>query len=116
MFLVKVVERQKEQKKIDKMKAELQFVGAVKPKSHIVFVDDEEEALKFDPAKFFDTDPDLVNRFHNRPRKHQLEEEIFEEPEEIQDHKKRKYKELESRAKRRYVVSLSFLFLFSSLW
>jgi U3 small nucleolar RNA-associated protein 11 len=96
-----VVESQKERKKIEKMKAELQFVGVVRPSNHTVFVDDEEEALNFDAAKYFDTEPELVNRFHNRLRKHQLEEDVFEEGEDVQQHKKRKYKELESRVKRK---------------
>ncbi|KAJ1660437.1 hypothetical protein IWQ61_000654 [Dispira simplex] len=40
---------------------------------HTVFVDNEEELEKFDPAKYFDTVPELTSRTFNRPRLHQLE-------------------------------------------
>ncbi|KAG0216527.1 UTP11-like, U3 small nucleolar ribonucleoprotein [Mortierella sp. GBA30] len=46
--------------------------AAQKPKNHIVFVDTEEEVKTFDPAKHFDTAPELVHRKFNRPRKSQL--------------------------------------------
>merc|ERR1712065_67561 len=67
-------ETQKEAKKIEKMQNELQFIGVVKPKSHIVFVDSDEDIEEFDAAEYFDTDPALVGRFYNRPRKCDLEE------------------------------------------
>lgn len=58
-----------EVKKVDKLSQNLHFVGMQKPKSHIVFVDDEEEAEQFDAAAHFDTEPELVDRHFNRPRK-----------------------------------------------
>eukprot|EP01043_Picozoa_sp_COSAG02_P013742 COSAG02_NODE_555_length_20407_cov_11.072878_11_plen_155_part_00 len=89
--------------KVDKMSANLQFVGVAKPKSHsasipavaarqqrwhctccycadrpvraVVFVDDEEEAKSFDAAKHFNTAPELVDRHFNRPTKEQLKSE-----------------------------------------
>ncbi len=99
------VELQKERLKLAKMQAELQFVGAVRPAHHTVFVEDEEEAQRFDAAEFFDTAPELVGRFHNRPRRRQLEEEeAAEEPEEAREKKQRRYRELESRSKRRAIL------------
>ncbi|KAF9325146.1 UTP11-like, U3 small nucleolar ribonucleoprotein [Podila minutissima] len=47
-----------------------------KPKNHIVFVDNEEEVKKFDPAKHFDTAPELVHRKFNRPRTSQLKKDL----------------------------------------
>ncbi|KAG0007950.1 UTP11-like, U3 small nucleolar ribonucleoprotein [Entomortierella chlamydospora] len=51
--------------------------AAQKPKNHIVFVDNEEEVKKFDPAKHFDTAPELVHRKFNRPRTSQLKKELI---------------------------------------
>ncbi|KAF9361565.1 UTP11-like, U3 small nucleolar ribonucleoprotein [Mortierella sp. AD094] len=50
--------------------------AAQKPKNHIVFVDNEEEVKTFDPAKHFDTAPELVHRKFNRPRTSQLKKEL----------------------------------------
>ncbi|KAG0246418.1 small-subunit processome [Mortierella sp. GBAus27b] len=47
----------------------------VKPKNHIVFVDTEDEVKGFNPAKHFDTLPELVNRKFNRPKVEQLKKE-----------------------------------------
>ncbi|KAF8977462.1 UTP11-like, U3 small nucleolar ribonucleoprotein [Entomortierella lignicola] len=47
-----------------------------KPKNHIVFVDKEEEVKSFDPAKHFDTAPELIHRKFNRPRTEQLKKEL----------------------------------------
>lgn len=52
-------------------------VDSSKPKKqakHTIFVDDEEEVKAFDPAKHFDTVPELVERKFNRPRKEQIEQ------------------------------------------
>ena len=48
-----------------------------KSKKHTVFVDDLQEAKSFDPARHFDTHPDLVGRAFNRPRLGQLAEGGF---------------------------------------
>jgi U3 small nucleolar RNA-associated protein 11 len=99
------VELQKERLKLARMQAELQFVGAVRPARHTVFVEDEDEAERFDAAEFFDTAPELVGRFHNRPRRRQLEEEeAAEEPEEVREKRQKRYRELESRTKRRALL------------
>ncbi|KAF9107414.1 UTP11-like, U3 small nucleolar ribonucleoprotein [Mortierella sp. GBA35] len=49
--------------------------AAAKPKNHIVFVDSEEAVKTFDPAKHFDTAPELVHRKFNRPRTSQLKKD-----------------------------------------
>lgn len=76
---------QKERHAIEKAQGELQFVGVEKPKSHIVFVDSVDDARNFDVAEYFDTAPELVGRFHNRPRKAQLEEPLFVEGDDNSD-------------------------------
>ncbi|KAF9897764.1 UTP11-like, U3 small nucleolar ribonucleoprotein [Lobosporangium transversale] len=48
-----------------------------KPKNHIVFVDNEDEVKSFDPAKHFDTAPELVHRKFNRPRTEQLKKQLI---------------------------------------
>ena len=104
------MEKQKEEKQVERLKSELHFIGAEKSSKHIVFVDsdeneDEDEAVNnFDVAKFFDTEPELLGRFHNRPRKKDLEQEDFEEPDEIGKRKRKKYKELGSRIKRKALL------------
>ncbi|RKO91661.1 small-subunit processome [Blyttiomyces helicus] len=75
-------------KKIDRLKANLHFLdtdlpGAdeadandddedaalAPPKTqHTIFVDDEESAKTFDPAKHFDTPAEILHRKYNRPR------------------------------------------------
>jgi U3 small nucleolar RNA-associated protein 11 len=57
------------------MKRNLHGIGVPVKRKHIVFVDTEEEAKSFDAAEHFDTEPELVNRTFNRPRRAQLEEE-----------------------------------------
>ncbi len=98
-------ERQKERRKLARLKAELQFVGVERPASHVVFVEDEDAALQFDAARHFGTAPELLGRFHNRPRLEQLEEEIAQEPEEAREKKRQRYRELESRGKREAVLN-----------
>ncbi len=56
----------------------------------------------FDVAAYFDTAPELVGRFHNRPRLSQLEDEEFAaDADELGKRKRESYKELESRMKRK---------------
>lgn len=64
-----------ERKKIEKLKAQLHLLetDSEKPKnSHVLFVDDEKEAKKANPAKLLDTHPSLLNRTFNRLRTSQL--------------------------------------------
>ena len=99
-----VAERQKEAKKIERMKAELQFVGTERPSSHIVFVDSDEDVEKFDAAEFFDTEPELLQRFHNRPRRQDLEQVEFKDSKAATAKKRKRYQELGSRLKRKRVL------------
>eukprot|EP00002_Diphylleia_rotans_P004652 TRINITY_DN13532_c0_g1_i1.p1 TRINITY_DN13532_c0_g1~~TRINITY_DN13532_c0_g1_i1.p1 ORF type:complete len:257 (+),score=81.94 TRINITY_DN13532_c0_g1_i1:50-820(+) len=71
-----MLQKTKEDKKVEKMKEELHFAAAASESSerkHTIFVEDDEEAATFDPAKHFDTHPSLLNRAFNRPRLSDLE-------------------------------------------
>lgn len=59
--------------KINRLKEDIQLIGDVRPKTHKIFVNNEEELDSFDAAKHFDTLPELMERTHNRPRLSQLE-------------------------------------------
>lgn len=54
--------------KVRKLKESLHLIGEQKVKSHKVFVDSEQEREGFDPAAHFNTAPELVGRFYNRPK------------------------------------------------
>lgn len=54
------------------MQQSLHLIGAPTSNQHVVFVDDEKEAQRFDPARHFDTAPELLDRSYNRPRLAQL--------------------------------------------
>lgn len=58
-------------KQIERLESELLLKSSGK---HTVFVDTEKQAVKFNPAEFFDTDEALVERRENRLRKSQLED------------------------------------------
>ncbi|CEP18573.1 hypothetical protein [Parasitella parasitica] len=79
--------------------------------NHIVFVDSEKQARKFNPVKHLDTLPELVNRKFNRPRISTLRETAIVAPHtgrELKDIKKereRLYMELQSRMKREEELS-----------
>lgn len=68
-------------KKIEKLKDSVQFVGGVKPKHHTLFVNDDEEFDGFDPEKHFQTPAELLKRTYNRLRHDQLEKITNEKPE-----------------------------------
>ncbi|CAG8512614.1 6108_t:CDS:2 [Funneliformis mosseae] len=89
----------------------IEFEGKIKEKiksqpQHIIFVDTPKEAKTFDPAKHFDTLPELVNRKFNRPRIETLQNEVIMFPEDETElillHKQKliKYKELSARMQR----------------
>ncbi|KAL7749844.1 hypothetical protein RI367_004720 [Sorochytrium milnesiophthora] len=68
------------EKKIAKLKDAIHIIDGddtavtdVPKAKHTIFVDDEQEAKHFDPAKHFNTHPSLVNRRHNRPTLDMLE-------------------------------------------
>ena len=58
--------------KVERMQQSLHMIGAPAANQHVVFVDGEEEAQAFDPARHFDTAPELLDRSYNRPRLAQL--------------------------------------------
>lgn len=112
------LKRAEERKRIEKLEEAVQFMGLAKPqkglpRKHTVFVEDEEQAEKLDPAEFFGTHENLLDRSFNRPRLDQLEKGEFMPDEVLEvEHKrggdglrqeKKKlatYKELESRLNR----------------
>lgn len=83
------------EKKIEKLRNEIHFIddtiqdkvddaeneAGEKCKSsrpqHTIFVETKAAAKKFDPAKYFDTLPELVDRKFNRPRIETLEKELI---------------------------------------
>ena len=92
---------QMERKKVDKLHANLHYLGDAPVNKHIVFVDGEKEKREFDPVKYFDTSSEFVDKSFHRPRTSQLAESsqsIF------RVHKKKKpkaYKELSQRNQRK---------------
>lgn len=63
--------------KIEKLSAELHFIGAPSQNKHIVFTDSKSEAKHFSPSEYFETPEELVNRSFNRPKTHQLGEKTL---------------------------------------
>jgi U3 small nucleolar RNA-associated protein 11 len=96
-------------KKIEKIKNNIHLIGDTKPKTHKIFVDDNEKVLNFDPVKHFNTSPELINHSHNRLRIDTIENHIasdslktLSKKENIKLLKKKEktLKELEGRIKR----------------
>ncbi|ESO00541.1 hypothetical protein HELRODRAFT_157327 [Helobdella robusta] len=58
-----------EKKKIERLKASLQLfdIPYLPKNEHVIFLDSKREVETFDPAKYFNTLPELVNRSYNRP-------------------------------------------------
>jgi len=69
-----MIKKTAEAKKVERAGSSLHFVGVMRPKQHVIFVDNEEEQRNFDAAKHFDTAPELVASFANRPRTSTLRE------------------------------------------
>lgn len=77
------MQKQKDVKKAERLQSTLHFLEAndidnngpasTKKRKHTVFVETPQEAQEFDPAKHFDTLPELVDRSFNRLRKSDLE-------------------------------------------
>ena len=66
---------QAEKKKVERLQESLHLIGATAAqRRHVVFVDDDEEAKKFNPEEHFDTPAELLDRAYNRPRKAQLDD------------------------------------------
>ncbi|ORZ18591.1 small-subunit processome [Absidia repens] len=106
-------QRDVSKKKMEKLQESLHFLDEgeqdhtpTKRNKHVVFVDSESQAKKFDVVKHLDTAPELVNRKFNRPRLDTLKEASLddvlsrEEIKEMKRSREMKYKELESRKQR----------------
>lgn len=101
-------------KSIDDRKAEqlrdnLHMIGENIARNHKIFVDDDAALKKFDVAKHFDTAPELVGRFFNRPRLATIESLIqntevkpatIEEMSKAMVKQSKAYKELKARTHR----------------
>lgn len=62
------VKKSADDSKIRRLKENLHLIGEQKVKSHKVFVESAEAQDAFDPAAHFNTAPELVGRFFNRPK------------------------------------------------
>lgn len=65
---------QAELKKVEKMQANLHFLGVPTQNKHTVFVEDTVELNNFDPSTHFDTPAELLDRTFNRPTWKQLKD------------------------------------------
>jgi len=81
------MQRQRDSKKIEKMKASLHLLGAQneeeegtkalsQKKKHTIFVSTKEDAEQFDVAEHFQTLPELAGRSFNRPRIESLQKSV----------------------------------------
>lgn len=109
-----MVERAKEDKRIEKLRANLHFVDASRGNKHVVFVDDVETAKTKSKAEIFDTLPETVDRTHNRPRRSAVAEAPMEgsrrsrkEQVKLDRLKSKAYDELERRLDRRDKMDLA---------
>lgn len=70
---------QAEKTKVERLRQNLHLLGSAAPpeRRHIVFVENDQEAETFDPAKHFDTPAELLDRSFNRPRNEQLKSSII---------------------------------------
>lgn len=94
-------------KKIDKLESELLVMqSASRPSSHVLFVDSNDEAGKFDAAAHFQTLPLLVNNVHNRQTVANLTKMAKIQPEppvldkSVKKEKLKRYRELAERLER----------------
>lgn len=60
-------------RKIEKLRENLHFIGETRPGAHKIFVDTEDDVSNFDLASHLDTLPELVDRTYNIPTKRTLE-------------------------------------------
>jgi U3 small nucleolar RNA-associated protein 11 len=82
------MQRQRDSKKIEKMKASLHLLGSSlneqeegtkalsQKKKHTIFVSTQEDAEQFDVAEHFQTLPELAGRSFNRPRIESLQKAV----------------------------------------
>lgn len=95
-----------DERKVEKLKQSLHFIGEGRPKTHKLFVDNAEEVESFDAAKYLDTVPELVDRIYNRPKTATIDEYAASsslkrnELKKALSEKKRSYGELKKRVTR----------------
>jgi len=72
-----VLKKNIESKKVAKIQSNLHLIDeTVKAdRKHTIFVDETEEVESFDPATFFETTPEFVERTYNRPLRSALKQE-----------------------------------------
>jgi len=72
-----MTKKNEETQKIERLKSSLQMISSVPQEElrsrHTVFVDTEQEASNFDPAKYFDTPKEFLGRAFNRPTEELLD-------------------------------------------
>ncbi|KAJ1643656.1 hypothetical protein LPJ64_004586 [Coemansia asiatica] len=79
------MQRDINKRNIERLQSEMHLLnssagsGDLQPR-HTVFVDNEEEVKAFDPAKYFDTLPEFVDRKFNRPKVETLESSVIARP------------------------------------
>eukprot|EP00331_Platyophrya_macrostoma_P013775 CAMPEP_0176418856 /NCGR_PEP_ID=MMETSP0127-20121128/7716_1 /TAXON_ID=938130 /ORGANISM="Platyophrya macrostoma, Strain WH" /LENGTH=252 /DNA_ID=CAMNT_0017799253 /DNA_START=25 /DNA_END=783 /DNA_ORIENTATION=+ len=69
------LQKYRDASKVQKMKAEMNMIGFEHENKHTIFVKSKEEFDNFDPAKHFNTLPELVDQKHNRVTVDMLENE-----------------------------------------
>ena len=97
-----------ENKKLEKLQANLQGLGGKAQNKHAIFLDNPEDVTGFNAAEYFDTAPELVERTFNRPKLEQLESGNILTSNvtprvigRLEDKRKRKYNEIMARRKRK---------------
>ena len=70
-------QRVKDLRKIEKLQSSLHFLDSSSSaqRKHTIFVETASEAQEFDPAKHFDTPPEMLERAFHRPKLSKLEQE-----------------------------------------
>lgn len=66
------VKAAEERKRLERLRSCLHGLGAAKPNAHTIFVENDTEAARFDPAEHFGTLPAMADRTFNRPRREKL--------------------------------------------
>ena len=96
-------------RKAEKLRENLHLIGEGVTRKHKVFVENTSELDSFDVSKHFDTAPELVGRFFNRPKTETIEKIIQSSDAvtttaaqmlKVEGKRKQAYKELKSRTSR----------------
>lgn len=70
-------QKQKDMKKVERLKSSLQFLSDKSDRKHTIFVETQAEADQFDVVEHFDTLPGMEGRAFNRPRRETLRQEAL---------------------------------------